>query len=572
MKQYIKITLAVLFSFQLLSCQEEFLEFVPEDQPTVDAWYKSAGEIKQATAALYGNPWFQFNDVLSWCVGDLLAGDMFHNWDQEGQFFYASFNENNVHIANGWQSLYDVISFANLVIDDMPPIAEANGVSTADIDAGLAEARFFRAAAYYYLVEYWGAVPIIERPAEKVLSGDLFLPKNTIASVYEFIRRDLVFAAENLPANDVDGRITEWAAKGMLAKIHVTLGQRAAGGSDIGTLDDFTIAAEYAADVINNSGRALYPNYEGMFQVENEHNSEVLFALQWINSGYAFGNSRQARFARSSIITDDTQAWGGFKSVTVDFMNTLEANAGSANDLRKRAIYMENGDFYDYINVTDGGYLYEIVSRDAEGIQIESPTPTLTSLKKHVVGNVDDHGFIVSNQDSPLNVYMLRLADVYLLYAEALMGANSSLNSGPGYDAYLAVRSRAGLAAPTDNEMSFRDLFNERRIEFGLEALSWLDIKRQYYRDGTGTLAMLNAQGRSNQYFRIDNNDTMENDPDGYELVGAGQSGTMNTGNVNTEPQITITAEKMWLPIPGSEVTANPLLRAEEAPVAYVFD
>ncbi|MEL7148244.1 MAG: RagB/SusD family nutrient uptake outer membrane protein, partial [Bacteroidota bacterium] len=204
-------------------------------------------------------------------------------------------------------------------------------------------------------------------------------------------------------------------------------------------------------------------------------------------------------------------------------------------------------------------------------IKLEGQSPTLTSLKKHVVGNVEDHGFVVSNQDSPLNVYMLRLADVYLLYAEALMGSGNSLSGGPGYQAYLDVRARAGLVPPADGEMSFRDLFNERRIELGLEAMSWLDIKRQYYRDPSGTLAMLNAQRRSDQYFRIDPNDDLESDESGYELVSAGQNGAMNPANVNTEPVINITADKMWLPIPANEVVNNTLLRADVEPVEYEF-
>ncbi|MEP0367410.1 MAG: RagB/SusD family nutrient uptake outer membrane protein [Cyclobacteriaceae bacterium] len=572
MKNYLKIILAVLLTIQLTSCEDEFLEFVPQDQATVDAWYRSSDEIRQGTAALYGRPWFQFNDVLSWCVGDLLAGDIYHNWDLEGQFFYGSFNENNTHIGNGWQSLYDVISFANLILDDMPVIARGNGVSEADIAAGMAEARFFRGLAYYYLVEYWGAVPIIERPAQKVAAGELFLPRNTIGSVYEFIRRDFQFAAENLPSSDVDGRVTEWSAKGMLAKLHVTLGQRAVGGGSIGTLDDFTIAADYAADVINNSGLNLYPDYENMFKISNEQNEEILVSLQLINSGWGFGSSRQARFARNSIITGDAQAWGAFISVTVNFINNLVSNAESGEDARRRAIYMESGDFYSYLNTSEGGYQYEIVRRDGDGVQIEDAAPVLTNLKKHVVGNVDDHGYVISNQDSPLDHYILRLSDVYLIYAEALMGSGGALSSGPGYDAYLAVRSRAGLAGPSDGEMSFRDLFNERRVEFGLEAMSWLDIKRQYYRDPAGTLALLNAQNRTDRYFRIDENDALEADPNGYELIAAGQSGVQNPSTLNSEPVVTISADKMWLPIPGNEVVANPLLQSDVEPVEYVFD
>lgn len=566
MKRYIKYFLATALTVSLSACKDEFLEFVPQDQSTVDGWYRNDKEIRQATASLYGRPWFGFNDEFNWLAGDLMAGDMHHNWDQEGQFFYMSFNENNNYIGDGWQGLYDVISYANLIIDDMPVIAGRYGVSESTINAGLGEARFMRGVAYFLLAEYWGEAPIIEKPASKIASGDLQLPKNTTASLYEFVRRDLEFAAENLPAIDEAGRVTRWAAKGMLAKLHVTLGQRSVGGGPVGSAADFTTAANYAADVINNSGLTLYGNYEDMFKIENEHNPEVLFALQWINGGYGVGNSRQARYARSSRLTGDSQAWGGGKCMTQSFLSTFQENAGTAVDKRRRGIFMQTGDVYNYIATADGGYAYEIVSRDDKGVQIEGSTPTLNSLKKYVVGSAADHGYVISNQDSPLDIYMLRLADVYLLYTEALMGATSSLGSGPGLDAYNTVRERAGLDPRTS--VSYVELFNERRIEFALEALSWLDVKRRYYRNSSDAIAYLNSQGRTDRYYRINSNDNLENDPAGYELVAAGT--TSPNGNQNTDPVVTFNAAKMTLPIPGSEMVANPLLK-EEA-VDYEFE
>jgi len=567
MKRIMKYIFLTAIITLMSACSEAFLEYVPQDQATVAGWYRNAGEIRQSTAALYSRPWFGFEDEFGWLAGDLLAGDIHHNWDQEGQFFYNSYNENNNYVAGGWQGLYDVISFANLIIDDMPSVAKGYGVSDDVINAGLGEARFFRGAAYFYLVEFWEEAPIIEKPADKVVAGDLILPKNTASSLYEFARRDLVFAAENLPAIDEDGRVTSWAAKGMLAKLHVTLGQRSVGGAGFGSSEDFTKAADYAADVINNSGHMLYDNYEDMFKIENEHNTEVLWALQWINQGYATGNSRQARWARSTRITGDAQAWGGGKSMTVSFLNTFEANAEGETDLRRRGIFMELGDYYSYIG---GGYTYDIVSRDADGVQIEGATPTLTSLKKYVVGGVNDHGYVISNQDSPMDLYMLRMADVYLLYAEALLGSGNQLSGGPGYDAYLAVRARAGLKPPADGNMTYEDLFNERRVELALEGQSWLDIKRRYYRNADDAIAYLNGQGRTDMYYRIDSGDDLENDPSGYELVAAGA--TSPNGNTNSDPVVTFTGADMIIPVPGQELVKNDLLRPDEPAVDYNFD
>ena len=108
------------------SCQKEFLEIEPVDRLTADGFFKSEAEIKAATAALYGYPWFDYNDKFAWCAGDAMAGDLLHTWDQEGQFFLFSFNSGNAHLSTGWKGLFRVVSYANSIINDMPRAAAGN--------------------------------------------------------------------------------------------------------------------------------------------------------------------------------------------------------------------------------------------------------------------------------------------------------------------------------------------------------------------------------------------------------------------------------------------------------------
>jgi hypothetical protein len=159
------------------------------------------------------------------------------------------------------------------------------------------------------------------------------------------------------------------------------------------------------------------------------------------------------------------------------------------------------------------------------------------------------------------------------------------LTGGPGYDAYVAVRKRAGLAAPADGNMTYVDLFNERRVEFALEGLSWLDVKRRYYRNADETLAYLNSQARTVRYFRTLEATTQENDPAGYELVySSGDPGIPSplppgsyvgtgsrTGNANTDPVVSFSASKMRMPVPGNEQVANPKLAPETPAEEFVF-
>lgn len=225
-KYLFSLTLILLLS----SCSKEFLEIEPQDRLTIDNFYRNETEIKAATASLYGFPWFDFNDKFFWLAGDCMSGNMYYTWDQEGQFFFFSYTEGNAYLSSGWQGLFHVISYANSIINDMPRAA-AGKVSQQVIDRALGEARFIRGTSYFFLAEYWGDVPIVENSTELVATNNLFLPKNKRSSVYEFARRDLAFAAENLPAADAPGRLTQWSAKGMLAKLHLTMAQNLGDGA-----------------------------------------------------------------------------------------------------------------------------------------------------------------------------------------------------------------------------------------------------------------------------------------------------------------------------------------------------
>jgi hypothetical protein len=553
MKNIFKYLLIIPF-FAVCSCSDDFVTIPIQDSPTIGNYYKSEADVKAATASLYGFPWFEFNDKFFWAAGEELAGNLYHTWDQEGQFFFFSYNEGNAHINTGWRSLYRVVSYANSIINDMPVFA-AGKVSESAIKKAIGEARFVRGMAYYMLSEFWGEVPIIENSLELILANNTKLPKNTRASVYEFIRRDLTYAAENLPNTDAPGRLTAWSAKGMLAKVYLTMAQYNLSNNATASAEYFGKAKSFAQEVIVQSGLALMPKYADLFKIENNNNSESLFALQWMEGGYALGNSRQANWARSSLITGNTEAWGGGKCMTYDFLQDVDPA-----DKRKSAIYMDVNDIYPEINKNKGGYKYYIVNRNSEGLEVESASPTLTALKKYVVGSADDNaGKVSTGQATALNQYMLRLADVYLIYVEASIGSNESTADGTALQYFNAIRSRAGL--PPLASVTYAELLKERRVEFGLESMYWFDVKRFFYRKPAEATAMLSNQKREYVFDR-DQSPTAadEKSKEGYRLRIAGNNGT-----------IVFRPENVNLPIPSSEVVLNELLRPSAPAVEYKF-
>ena len=172
-----------------------------------------------------------------------------------------------------------------------------------------------------------------------------------------------------------------------------------------------------------------------------------------------------------------------------------------------------------------------------------------------MVGSASDIGVPVTNQSVPLNQYMLRLADVYLIYAEASIGSGSSTSDAKALNYFNAVRTRAGLDARTGS-ITYNQVFNERRVEFGIEGINWLDVKRRFYRSSSDAISYINSQARGSVYQTPDGYSGERNDPDVYVL----------------EPPTTavsVTSDDFYLPIPSTEVTANPLLAPEEESVDW---
>jgi len=531
----------VIGSALLMTACTKFLTVEPEDSIAMGEFYKTDANIRQNTSSLYSmKSWSSFAHQFMWMAGDELSGDLYYTYDQEGQFYYMSFGANNAFLTQGWQGLYRIISFANNIINTMPALARANGVSEEAITRGLAEARCIRGIAYWFLTEYWDDVTIVE---DNVAMQSEILYRNTQASVYRFIVEDLTFAMNNLPDEDTQaGRASRWSAEGMLAKVYLTMASH---------LDDpqsdtwFGKAKELAADVINNSGLSLWADYSTLFDIEANNNPESLLAIQCIVAGYGYGNAHNCNWSRTSCAD---QAWGDGKGPTVNLQKQYDPA-----DKRRQWVYMSEGDYYPKINKADGGYTYHIAVIDEQGNELETANEMLSHCKKYCIGRAADcDGGVGDAQDAGNNIYLLRLADVYMVYVEACIGSGDATSDALALDVYSRIRSRAGLPADEDASITYDELIHERRCEFAFEGINFFDIKRMFYRNQTKALAYLNGMNREQGYYNSDA--TKKTVREGYTLD-------------LSRALIIVNASQMTLPVPGSELTAMPSLA--EPPVDY---
>ncbi|MDC0014391.1 RagB/SusD family nutrient uptake outer membrane protein [Flavobacteriaceae bacterium] len=305
-------------------------------------------------------------------------------------------------------------------------ILSANNVIENSTDATqVAEAKFLRALSYFKLVRSFGAVTI-NTSAAPSLTDTSILVRNPATEVYNtVIIPDLNDAISGLGTSIVDGRASKYAAQGLLGKVYAAMG-------------DYTNAATHLAAVINGAsgaGISLEANYSDIFGAANESgNTEIIYATRITGSivdEYSFGSDFWNWF-----VGDDSKSDLPVDPDLVAAFDASDANGGGT-DLRRAVTLSSDG--------------HTAVKFPKEG------------------GLGTEHDWIE-----------LRLADVILLYAEAL-NANGSPASTvlPLLD---GIRSRAGLASLTGTVSSQADvkqaIANERRLELAFEGHRWFDLVR----------------------------------------------------------------------------------------------
>lgn len=575
-------SVALLFgAMSMFSSCEDFLTRDPQDSFLLKDYLVDDEALEKYTTQIYGPlTWNGFDDKFSWCVGELYSGNVYHNFSDEGQFHFMSFTNTNAHIQDGYRSLYGVIAKCNHIINEVPAIAIENGLSAEVLNKVLGEAHMFRGMAYFYLAEYWGPSPIVLNNSQDIANDVASqIPRADRKSLYALIEKDWMEAFNLLPADrQPDNKVWKASAAGMLAKLYVTMASCIYPTADAGAYicdnysEKYQNAINWANQCLALTGETLDSDYDKMFWPGAE-SQEILFALRFKQGVYAQGCSRQIQFARSMHLAGGGDAYGGEKGLT-----TLLFNSYEKGDLRLdgTAYYNKNDkDWYDYKNkawtkneANDAQTLKEMNANTGHSYDLYdgskyyyflNPNKSIAE-ENRVFGNEPNSAifnhcrkfiYSVRPQVSPfsinLTIPMLRIADVLLLRAEAMMGLeNPDVNnpSTAGLADINKVRARAGL--PAVDKCSFcllepsvslgdhasttvqdengvdqtitancdlyypsYNLMMERRHEFALENQCWLDIKRLYYRNPEVAKKYIEHQDRAYTFVEKYNSDVV---------------------------------------------------------------
>lgn len=448
-----KIFFGILLAMLSQSCSK-FLDENPDNFISPVNFYKTEADAVAAVNAVYDvlSEWGAYEREI-YLMTELSTDNMDLNGRNQARLQLDDYviDPNNNIIRDAWQSLFDGVNRANTVIGNVPAAASIPEAVRKRVEA---EARFLRAFYYFNLVRLYGDVPLLTSETQSLTGLDV--AREPVAKVYELIVEDLKVAESNLPLSYTGinkGRITQGAAKSLLAKVYLTMA-----GNPLKDTQKWSLAAAKALEVINSNQYALWDNYADNFAIPLKNGKESVFEGQTQANNAGNDVSRiYTNFAPSPQNPFGQRAYGGFLP-TLELYNTYESS-----DERKELYLTQN-------------------YTTPKGVAVKVTRPYINKY-------VDSNG---SENNNSNNWPYIRYADVLLMYAEA---ANETGNALEALKYLNKVRNRAGLGdVLTTDQAQLRDIIaNERRLELAFEGHRWFDLVR------TGKLiSTMLAKGKTN--------------------------------------------------------------------------
>ena len=584
MKKYLIIIVSVLLIVALQACNDkDFLKLENQNFPSTDVFWKTASDAEQGLIATYSALQYRYvmgGDGMSYreVMSDLAESSNFNadlisvkslNWKNDLSF-----------INDMWSQLYIGVFRANQVIEFVPKIDMPDAQKTRI----LAEARFLRGLYYHWLAISYnnGSVPLVTSVPTN--PDQIYNKLASKADVYKVIIDDLTFAKINLPNNwkaGSVGRATSGAASAFLGQI--SLYEK-----------NYTAAANYFSEVIGCANcstlGAKYKLVDSIgynFDLSHEFNSESVFEVAFSGQvqpgasstdydgpGGSEATSRALRFSKDGFAAFARPS--GFLGEvmyfdSLDFSKPI--NTGRKMSLRaQQSLAFRAGDIYPFYGQPN---------------PFNTPGwgnhPYKTSYRKYSNSNTLTKEDVIYSR-SGINERVMRLSDVYLMYAECLVQLNESSllqpissTANPIYWLNL-VRARAGVVLksnvidPNDTSPSAGDFVLNTKARF-MNYLMFYERPRELCAEGFGIRfqdlrrwgILRKAYSRlADTKWQLFNSDA--NITGGVRFSSYDSGNPSSAQNFNFELPVRTAKENFnenvnqFLPIPNLEITSNKLL------------
>lgn len=466
-----KIQILILAGLCLLSsCVDDFLDFNPKDKITSAIFPESEDDIKLLLNGLYG----QLREKEIYNEGFFGFGALdgatpnAYNWGTEHAI--PKLGNGSLSSSDGgivtfrWTRCYSIISKANNLLNALKQVELEEEKKV--VYRG--EAHFLRGLAYATLVESYGGVPIV---AESMTTEEArTLSRATAAETWEQAISDYDIAVNNLKAAAPEvGRATKGAALGMKMRALLYQGKYQ---DVLRVVDEIEALGKYK----------LFHSYGGLFSPENENNVEVLFDIQYMQ-----GENSQGSLHDQYCGTGTGNWTRGSRYVpTDDLVNAYEMIDGSqpkAFDPNDPGTWEGKDPRLAFTVVLPGSFIldHQFPNYLYEGGAFNHPGNPLRHLscRKYRIQSMAD---LPPSGQSYINNIVIRYADVLLAKAEAIIETNGEISDA--INLINKVRTERDdvkitvLTTTLSRDEVRKKLRNERRVEFALEGLYWMDIKR----------------------------------------------------------------------------------------------
>jgi hypothetical protein len=529
MKKSIFSSILVLMLAAGCTRDDEFLAETPADFLTIDNAFLNFAQFKTGLNELYRQVRFNYSnrdsrdDFFHFGAG---TDNIFPPFDEAGFTDWSLINSNGGIFRDVYARHYFMINAANNILfqSENPEVK----LSPEEKLIVQGEAKFFRAYAYRYLSFLFGGVPIIESP---VLTPSLSYTRNSRAEVYEFAIADLEFAAANLPKTTSEpGRLVRAAADHHLAEMYIAL------GDETSNSQLYTKAVEAATRVIDGTDGDYHLMTNRFGWRKDVPGKDVYWDLFQMRSPASYSNYNYQNGNKEAIwvMQIDKFITGGLNSTMPRtdqeraFWPSFWAlekfgYSGPARDWMGRGISMVRPtNYYTYQLWNNSGP--DDIRNKESNIQryFLAPDPIIggkevknydTIYKTNVTlfdgtkilvelrpGDTIRKEWLTSRQDTMERVfprvmkmgsdwhyngdpsngfaqesYAIRLAETYLIRAEAYMKANDLMNAAEDIN---AVRGRSGAIPVQPSEVTIDYILDERIRELFGEELHTLTLTR----------------------------------------------------------------------------------------------
>lgn len=465
-----KIYIILLCCIGFASCSD-FLETIPGNALSPETFWKTESDIKLAVTGCY------------------------ESWESGDNVFYRDCGSDNAfsfHVHEGWQVIgngglsstntgeeaftYETINKCNNLLENIDKVAFKDETLK---ERYRAEVRFLRAYRYFILTTNYGDVPLSLKTYQDI--SESRIPRTPKAEVEKFVLDELTAAAANLPPShtgDDAGRVTKGAA--LAIKMRLLLYQGA-----------YAEALKEANAIQSLNIYDLFPTYDGLFQLANEGNQEVILDVQYIENDYE-------NWIIGAIMPNGDGGWSSIVPIQ-SLVDAYEMKDGlTIDEAKAQGKYDEHHPFVNrdprlrqsilYAGQNWEGRIFDPLAKTivVEGNDVTNPdypysqsnaSKTAYSLKKYIAP-VSQYADIFN---TGINIIVCRYAEVLLTIAEAKIELNQI--DEEMYSSLNVVRNRAGM--PDVDRLEYKDqaslrelLRRERRVELAMEGLRRADILR----------------------------------------------------------------------------------------------